>query len=110
MVMALTAQTLCTGWAQAARERGSQPAKLSGDLFNLLKTSGAVYTGRSWGEFVETCVRASDTWTANAIDDALDALLAADAALKDTKLSSDEQLLSNLVLALCGAPPRRRAA
>jgi DNA polymerase-3 subunit delta len=83
---------------------------LSGDLFNLLKTSGSVYTGRSWGEFVETCVRASDTWTARAVDDALDALLAADAALKETKLSSDEQLLSNLVLALCGAPSRRRAA
>lgn len=109
-VMALTAQTLCIGWAQAARERGSHPARLSGDLFNLLKTSGSVYTGRSWGEFVETCVRASDLWTARAVDEALDALLAADAALKETKLSSDEQLLANLVLSLCGAPSRRRAA
>ena len=109
-VMALTAQTLCIGWAQAARERGAHPAKLSGDLFNLLKTSGSVYTGRSWGEFVEACVRASDTWTARAVDDALDALLAADAALKETRVSSDEQLLTNLVLALCGAPSRRRAA
>ncbi len=109
-VMALTAQTLCIGWAQAARERGSHTARLNGDLFNLLKTSGSVYTGRSWGEFVETCARASDTWSAHAIDDALDALLAADAALKETKLSSDEQILSNLVLALCGASSRRRAA
>jgi DNA polymerase-3 subunit delta len=109
-VMALTAQTLCIGWAQAARDRGSHSARLNGDLFNLLKTSGSVYTGRSWGEFVETCVRGSDTWSSRAIDDALDALLAADAALKETKLSSDEQLLSNLVLALCGAPSRRRAA
>lgn len=109
-VMALTAQTLALGWAQAARERGTHPAKLSGDLFNLLKESGSVYTGRSWGEFVATCARASDVWSAQAIDDALDALLTADACLKDTRLSSDEQLLATLVLALCGPASRRRVA
>jgi DNA polymerase III subunit delta len=109
-VMALTAQTLCIGWAQASRERGAHPAKLSGDLFNLLKSSGSVFTGRSWGEFVAACVRGSDTWTPRAIDDALDALLVADAALKESRVSSDEQLLANLVLALCGTPSRRRAA
>jgi DNA polymerase-3 subunit delta len=109
-VMALTAQTLALGWAQAARERGTHPAKLNGDLFNLLKESGSVYTGRSWGEFVSTCARASDVWTADAIDDALEALLTADAHLKDTRVSSDEQLLSTLVLELCGPASRRRAA
>lgn len=110
MVMALTAQTLVTGWAQAARERGTHPARLSSELFDLLKTSGSVYTGRSWGEFVSTCARASDLWTARNVDDALEALLDADASLKGTRLSSDEQLLSTLVLTMCGAPSRRRAA
>lgn len=110
MIMALTAQTLCMGWAQAARERGAGPAKLSGDLFNLLKTSGSVFTGRSWSEFVATCARESERWSARAIDDALAALLTADAAIKETRLSSEEQLLGNLVLSLCGAPSRRRAA
>jgi DNA polymerase-3 subunit delta len=109
-VMALTAQTLAIGWAQAARERGTHPAKLNGDLFNLLKESGSVYTGRSWSEFVAACVRASDVWTAGSVDDALEALLNADACLKDTRLSSDEQLLATLVLSLCGATARRRAA
>ncbi|MEO6876979.1 MAG: DNA polymerase III subunit delta, partial [Gemmatimonadaceae bacterium] len=109
-VMALTAQTLALGWAQAARARGTHPSKLNGDLFNLLKESGSVYTGRSWGEFVATCARASDIWTADAIDDALEALLTADASLKDTRISSDEQLLATLVLALCGPASRRRAA
>jgi DNA polymerase III subunit delta len=109
-VMALTAQTLALGWAQAARERGTHPAKLNGDLFNLLKESGSVFTGRSWGEFVSTCARASEAWSATAIDDALDALLDADACLKDTRISSDEQLLSTLVLSLCGVSTRRRAA
>ena len=110
MVMALTAQTLAIGWAQAARERGTSPSKLNGDLFNLLKESGAVYTGRSWGEFVATCARASDSWSATGIDRALDALLDADACLKDTRISSDEQLLSSLVLSLCASHARKRAA
>jgi DNA polymerase-3 subunit delta len=109
-VMALTAQTLCIGWAQAARERGTSAAKLSGDLFNLLKTSGSVYTGRSWGEFVATCAKQSERWPADAIDDALEALLVADFALKESRISSDEQLLANLVLSLCGSSRRRRAA
>jgi DNA polymerase-3 subunit delta len=109
-VMALTAQTLVLGWAQAARERGTSPAKLSSDLFNLLKESGSVYTGRAWGEFVSACAKASDQWTSRNVDDALEALLAADATLKDTRVSSDEQILSNLILAMCGTMSRRRAA
>jgi DNA polymerase-3 subunit delta len=109
-LLALTAQTLAIGWAHAARERGTHPARLNGDLFSLLKESGSVYTGRSWGEFVSTCARASDLWTDRQIDAAMDALLEADAALKTTRLSSDEQLLSSLVLRLCGAPRHRRAA
>jgi hypothetical protein len=108
--MALAAQTLALGWAQAARDRGAHPARLTGDLFNLLKESGSVYTGRSWSEFVATCARESERWSPRAVDDALDALLAADAMLKETRLSSEEQLLANLVLTLCGAPSGRRAA
>ena len=109
-VMALTSQTLALGWAQAARDRGANAGQLSADLFNLLKTSGSVYTGRSWTEFVGTCVRASSTWSPAAIDEALAALLEADASLKGPRLSSDEQLLSSLVLSMCGAGARRRAA
>jgi DNA polymerase-3 subunit delta len=110
MVMALTSQTLCIGWAQAARERGANTGKINGDLFNVLKTSGSVYTGRSWGEFVATCARESERWSARAVDDALEALFTADAALKETRLSSEEQLLGTLVFAMCGAPAGRRAA
>src|SRR6185503_4669422 len=77
-IMALTSQTLVTGWAQAARARGVQSSRLSNELYTLLKESGSVFTGRSWSEFVSCCARASDTWTADAIDDALQALLDAD--------------------------------
>jgi DNA polymerase-3 subunit delta len=110
MIMSLAAHMICIGWAQAARERGAGTAKISSDLFNVLKSSGSVFTGRSWTEFVATCTRESARWSSRALDAALEALLHADAALKETRLSSDEQLMSSLVLSLCGAPSQRRAA
>jgi DNA polymerase-3 subunit delta len=109
-VMALAAQTLAIAWAQSARERGVHAGKLTQDLFSLLKESGSVFTGRSWGEFVATCVRESERWSPAAIDDALDALLEADKTLKDSRVSSDEQVLATLVLLLCGTRSNRRAA
>ena len=42
-----------------------------------------------------------DRWTEPAIDDALQRLLEADAMLKESRVSSDEQVLASLVLALC---------
>lgn len=110
MLMALGAQTIAIGWAQAARARGAHPSKLTSDLFTLLKESGSVYTGRSWGEFVSSCVRASEHWSAEAVDDALEALLEAESAFKETRLSSDEQLLANVLPRVCGAGLRRRVA
>ena len=109
LVIALTVQTLGIGWAQAARERGTGDARLSGEIFNLLKETG-VYPWRAWGEFAATCARASAQWSSRAVDDGLDALLAADAALKSSRVSSDEQLMSTLVLSLCGSAAARRAA
>lgn len=110
VIMALTAQTLAIGWAQAARERGIHPARLKGDLFGVLKESGSVFTGRSWNEFVDTCARTSDLWTSRTVDGALEALLRAESSAKESKLSSDEQVLATLILSLCGAAARRRAA
>lgn len=110
MIMALTSQMLCIGWAQAARERGTPAGRISGELFNVLKTSGSVYTGRSWGDFVATCARESERWSARAVDAALEALFVADAALKETRLSSEEQVLGSLVLTMCGTSLGRRAA
>ncbi len=109
-VMALAAQTLALAWAQAARDRGAHPGKITQDVFSLLKESGSVFTGRSWGEFVSTCVRESERWSPVAIDDALDALLEADMTLKESRVSSDEQILASLVLQLCGTRSSRRAA
>jgi len=107
VVMALTTQMLAVAWARAARDRGVPPGGIERELFNLLKESGA-YTGRPWGEAVSAWSRAVGKWKAAELDAALDALLAADYALKESRLSSDEQIIASLVFALCGSA--RRAA
>lgn len=104
IVMALTVQTLGLGWAHAVRERGGRP-----DMFNLLKETGA-FPFRSWSEFSSTCTKNHAQWPPRVVDDGMQALLEADMALKTTRLSSDEQVIANLVLALCGVATRRRAA
>jgi DNA polymerase-3 subunit delta len=116
IVMALTAQTLAVAWARARREQGISAGRLGGELFGLLKEAGSVYTGRPWGEAVDAWTRAAsrpnDDPDGRLLDAALDALLAADFALKESRLSSDEQLLTSLVLTLCGTGDsiERRAA
>jgi DNA polymerase-3 subunit delta len=115
IVMALTAQTLAVAWARARRERGIASGRLGGELFGLLKEAGSAYTGRPWGEAVDAWARLASRPDEHdpdgrLVDGALDALLAADAALKETRLSSDEQLLTNLVLTLCTARGSRGTA
>lgn len=93
MVMALTTQTLAMAWGAAVKGRA--------DYFGLLKEASSSFTGRSWGEATAAWQRAAGGWTPGDVDDALDALLAADVALKETRGSTDEQLLTTLVLSLC---------
>ena len=100
VVMALATQMMAIAWACAARSRGSPPALIERDLYSLLRESGAL-TGRAWGEAVRCWMRALGRWDAEMLERALDALLAADWALKESRLSSDEQLLSSLILTIC---------
>ena len=106
IVMALTTQTLALTWARAARDRGVPVAGIDKGLYSLLK-EGA-YPGRPWGEAVRSWTGALSGWTQAELEAAISALLVADFALKESRLSSDEQMISSLILTLCGAP--RRAA
>jgi DNA polymerase III subunit delta len=108
VVMALTVQTLALGFAEATLAAGSSPRGLFNELMALLKDTGA-FPFRPWGEAVTAWTKHAPHWTAAEIDAALHALLAADAALKETRLSSPEQLLTTVVLALCSQPARRAA-
>jgi DNA polymerase-3 subunit delta len=101
VLMALTAQTLAIAWGRAARARGLPPGALEREYFNLLRDSGA-YPGRPWGEAVRTWARAIPRWDDASLDRALTVLFEAERAAKETRLSSEEQLVTGVVLALCG--------
>jgi DNA polymerase-3 subunit delta len=101
IVMALTVQTLAMGWGLSRNGRA--------DYFDLLKTSKA-FPMRPWTEAARAWSAAEHYWSDATIDAALDALLGADIALKETRISSDTQILSTLVLALCGVERSTGAA
>ena len=109
VVMALTTQTLALAWGQAMRQGGTSVAALSRMYFDFLK-EGSGYPGRPWGEAASAWTKAVDGWDAPSLDLALDLLLAADVLLKESKLSSEEQILASLVLSLCASDPRQAAA
>jgi DNA polymerase III subunit delta len=110
IVMALATQTLAIGWLLAARERGLAQHLFESQLFGLLKENPSSVVGRPWGEAVKAWVHAVRHWDAAAVDRAISLLLAADLALKDTRISSEEQLLTSLLLAMTAGAPRRAAA
>jgi DNA polymerase III subunit delta len=110
ILMALTTQTLALGWALAARARGLPQHQLERELFGLLKETPSSLVGRPWGEAVKAWVRALRHWDSSSVDHALELLIAADAALKDSRVSSEEQILSTLLLSISADNSRRAAA
>lgn len=110
-IMALSAQTLAIGWAVAALAEGLPRHRLEQELYGLLRAKSP-FTGRAWGEAVKAYARGatSGKWSRDAIDESLEALLAADVALKWSGVSSEEQVVSSTILAMCAAGTRRRAA
>ena len=108
IVMALTIQTLGMAYGDAALASGVAQRALFGELMSLLKDTGA-FPFRPWGEAVTAWAKHVTKWNAAELDAALAALHGADAALKDTRISSPQQLLTTLVLALCGGAARRAA-
>jgi DNA polymerase-3 subunit delta len=109
LVMSLATQTIALAYGEAARARGVPARSLYNEYMTLLKETGA-FPGRPWGEAVNAWSKYSELWTAEQLDRALAMLLTTDEQLKDTRVSSDEQMLTSLVLALCGVGAKRRAA
>ena len=108
VIMALATQMLALAWGCAKRDAGMPASQLERAYWDLLKGSGA-YTGRPWNEAVNAWGRMTTRWSVAELDRAIEALLAADLALKDTKVSSVEQIVSSAILAI-GAAARRRSA
>lgn len=101
VVMALATQMIAIGWGRARLDEGVSRPKLAQEYFEFLRTSGGAYTGRSWGSAASSWTKFVSSWKPGEIDRALDTLLEADSALKESRVSSEEQLLSGVVLALC---------
>src|SRR3984893_18603871 len=109
IVMALSTQMLAISWGRARLDEGLPRSRLTQEYFDLLKGTGA-FTGRPWGSAVAVWARAADRWNRESLDRALDSLLEADVALKESRVSSEEQLLATVVLSLCAADERSAAA
>jgi DNA polymerase-3 subunit delta len=107
MIMALTTQTLALAIAKA---RGIPAARQSNEYYMLLRSGSSNMTGRAWGEAVSSWARANGKWSVADLDHALAVLLQTDLALKTSRVSSDEQILSTAILAICGGAESRYAA
>ena len=102
LVMNLTTQMLVIGYGAACLARGTSRGALYNEFTTLLRESGA-FPGRPWGDALNAWTKNAASWSASEIDAALAALLATDEALKDSKVSSEAQVLTSLVLALCAS-------
>jgi DNA polymerase-3 subunit delta len=109
VVMALSTQMLAISWGRARLDEGLSRARLAQEYFDLLRETRA-FTGRPYGSATAVWARAAERWSREALDNALDTLLEADVALKESRVSSEEQLLTTVVLSLCAADERNAAA
>jgi DNA polymerase-3 subunit delta len=109
IVMALSTQMLAISWGRARLDEGLSKARLAQEYFDLLRETGA-FTGRPWGSATAVWARAAERWNRESLERALDCLLEADIALKESRVSSEEQLLATVVLRLCAADETSAAA
>lgn len=108
VIMALATQMCAIAWGRAARDRNMPPAGIERGFYALLK-EGKAFPGRSWKEAVAAWSRGTQRWTPAQLEHAMKALLDADIAAKEARVSSEEQLLTSLVLALCAHRERQAA-
>jgi DNA polymerase-3 subunit delta len=109
IVMMLATQMTAMAWACAARARGLPASRLEAEFMNLLRGSGA-YVGRPWMEAARSWARNVSRWQVTDTARAVRTLRQADIALKDTRVSSDEAVVTSVVLSLCAQTDARHVA
>jgi DNA polymerase-3 subunit delta len=110
IVMALATQTVALAWGRAKLDEGLPQGRLQNEYWELLKQSGSVFTGRPWGNGIAAWASAAGSWETESLQHALDALLTADLTLKESRVSSEEQVLTTLILAMCAGNEQKIAA
>ena len=107
LVTMLGTTMIGVGIARALYDRRLRGRALDDAVFNAIRRC-RVYGLLSWGEEKGRWVRWAPTWPAERVADALRSILAADRALKDTTISDDRGILTDMVLHL--ATSQRAAA
>lgn len=110
IVMMLSNQTLAMAWGRAKLDRGMSITSLEREYIGLLQSSGWLRLPRSFGALAKSWASVTEDWSAESLDRSINALLAADMALKETGVASDEQILAGLVLSMCASGASRLAA
>lgn len=110
IVMALATQTVALAWGRAKLDEGLPQGRLQNEYWELLKQSGSVFTGRPWGNAIAAWASVAGSWETESLQRALDALLTADLTLKESRISSEEQVLTTLILAMCAGTEQKIAA
>jgi DNA polymerase-3 subunit delta len=110
IVMALATQTVALAWGRSKLDEGLSPGRLQSEYSSLLKQLGSVYTGRPWGSAATAWASTIDSWDHEGLQKAFDALIEADVILKETRFSSEEQVLTTLILAMCSGDENKIAA
>ena len=108
LTIALATQTAALGWGAAQRGKGVPLNRLAKEYYDLLKRTGA-FPGRPWGEATSAWTKHVPRWTVADAEYGLRAILRADERLKDTRASSEAQVMESLVLELCTTAEQRRA-
>jgi DNA polymerase-3 subunit delta len=108
VVMMLSTQAFALAFGRARRDAGIPTSRLPSEFFAFLKETGG-YPGRPWGEAASAWTKVTDHWSAAACVSAIERLLEADMALKETTVSNAEQILMSLVLSLCATRTRKAA-
>ncbi|HET9426173.1 MAG TPA: DNA polymerase III subunit delta [Gemmatimonadaceae bacterium] len=108
IVMVLGMQILGIGFARARLANRVPPARLNGEIMNMIKESGA-YPGRSWTEAAHAWSSAAPKWSTRDLHAAAAVLHAADRAFKDSRVTSEEGILQSAILTMC-KPASKRVA
>lgn len=107
LVSALGTALVGLGLARTHLDAGASPAAATDRVFQALEATRPMGLS-SWREEAARWVADAAQWTAGEVDAGLAAALRADARLKDTKVSGEAEIVTEVVLSL-GVPERSAA-
>ena len=109
LVTLLGSSLITLGVVRGHYDRKLRGGALSKATWDTLKANRGGRIG-NWAEFVDLAVDVAADWTQGRIRRGLAALLAADTALKETRISTEEGVLTDLVLQIAARMPAEGAA